>query len=334
MNHLEFDRLLKDRQVPSVLLFEGEEEYLKQQVWKSLRTAFLPEGMEELNETILEAPEADALIAAAETLPLLADRRLVLVRDLPGLSGRKEPDEKLLDYLPRVPDTTILVLYCNQKPDGRKKIYLQIKKAGGIVTFSPLRDQALTSFVTGMFHELGKACDARTADYLIFTAGSDLQRLQGEIRKLSAHAGDAPAIHPDSIEALVTPSLESTVYQMVDAVVAGRSAQAFRLLRAQLLSGADRIAMLAMFLRQFRIMQQIRIFQLEKKERSIRETLGLPPFAVEQYIRQANSWTGGQIKAALSLCMETDFAIKSGRLNADGALEMVMLKLLSLRKGS
>ena len=177
MNHLEFDRLLAEGTLPPVLLFEGEEAWLKQQAWQALRQKLLPAGLEELNETLLDAPETDVLIAAAETMPLMTDRRLVLVRDLPGLTGRGEADDRLAEYLTHAPETVLIVLYCTQKPDARRKIYTTLKKAGAIVTFSPLRDQELTSFVTRAFRELGKECDERTADFLIFTSGTDTQLL-------------------------------------------------------------------------------------------------------------------------------------------------------------
>ena len=51
----------------------------------------------------------------------------------------------------------------------------------------------------------------------------------------------------------------------------------------------------------------------------------------EQYIRQAAGWSNGQVKSAVSICFDTEYAVKSGRLNQDGALEAVMLKLLNLR---
>ena len=139
MDRKDFARALSTGIVPSVLLFEGEEEHLKQEALAQLRAAVLPAGMEALNETVLEDPETDRLIADAETQPFMSDRRLVVIRDLPCLTGRAEADEKLISWLPSVPDTTILLFYCTGKPDGRKKLYSAVKKLDGIVTFSPLR---------------------------------------------------------------------------------------------------------------------------------------------------------------------------------------------------
>ena len=263
----------------------------------------------------------------------MSDRRLIIVRDLPALVGRAEADERLLAYLPSVPDTAVLLFYCTGKPDGRKKLYNAVKKLGGIVTFAPLRDAELTRFVVSAFHDSGKECDDRTAEYLVFTVGSDAGLLRNEIQKLVSWATDRSFILADDIATLATPSTECTVFQMVDAVVTGQRSRAFTLLRNQLLSGTDRISILAMLLRQYRLLQHIKIMQYEKRGIDfIRSALGVPPFAVDQYVRQASGYTGGQVKNAVRICFEMEYAVKSGRLSQDGAVEAVVLKLLNLRE--
>ena len=332
MDRKDYIKALSQHSLPSVLLFEGEEEHMKQDALSSLRKAVLPEGLEQMNELVLEDPSADQLIAAAETLPFMSDTRLLVIRDMPALMGRAEADERLIAYLPNVPSSTVLLFYCTGKPDGRKKIYTTVKKMGGVVTFSPLRGSELTHYVTSSFSHLGKECDERTADYLIFTVGSDTGLLQTEIQKLADYAADEPFIKASDITALATPSTECTVFQMVDAVVSGQSSKALRLLRNQLLSGTDRMSILAMLLRQYRLLQHIKIMQYEKKSGDyIRASLGVPSFAVEQYFRQAASYTGGQIKKAVSACFDTEYAIKSGRIQPEGSLETLILTLLTLR---
>lgn len=333
MDRKEFERALAQHSLPSVLLFEGEEEQLKQETLALLRHTLLPAGMEALNETVLENPETDRLIADAETQPFMADRRLVTVRDFPALTGRAEADEKLIAWLPSVPESTVLLFYCTGKPDGRKKLYNTVKKLGGVVTFAPLRGAELVRFVTDAFKEEGKECDERTAEYLIFTVGDDAGLLRTEIGKLASYAGDRPSVLPSDVSALATPSTECTVFQMVDAVVAGQKSRALLLLRNQLLSGTDRMSILAMLLRQYRLLQHIRIMQYEKRGGDyIRSALGVPSFAVEQYLRQASGYTGGQIKKAVNICFDTEYAVKSGRIQQEGAVESVVIRLLTLRE--
>ena len=333
MDRIDFDRALAQGSLPSVLLFEGEEEQLKKEAISALRSAMLPSGMEALNETVLDDPETDRLIADAETQPFMADRRLVVVRDLPALIGRTDADEKLIAWLPSVPDSTILLFYCTGKPDGRKKLYNTIKKMGGVVTFAPLKGSELVHFVTEGFKAAGKECDQHTAEYLIFTVGDDTGLLQTEISKISSYAGDRSTILASDVTELATPSTECTVFQMVDAVVSGQKSRALTLLRNQLLNGTDRMAILAMLLRQYRLLQHVKIMLYEKRGGDfIRSSLGIPSFAVDQYIRQASGYTGGQVKNAVKICFDAEYAVKSGSMPQEGAVESVILKLLTLRE--
>ena len=333
MDRIDFDRALAQGSLPSVLLFEGEEEQLKKEAISALRSAMLPSGMEALNETVLDDPETDRLIADAETQPFMADRRLVVVRDLPALIGRTDADEKLITWLPSVPDSTILLFYCTGKPDGRKKLYNTIKKMGGVVTFAPLKGSELVHFVTEGFKAAGKECDQHTAEYLIFTVGDDTGLLQTEISKISSYAGDRSTILASDVTELATPSTECTVFQMVDAVVSGQKSRALTLLRNQLLNGTDRMAILAMLLRQYRLLQHVKIMLYEKRGGDfIRSSLGIPSFAVDQYIRQASGYTGGQVKNAVKICFDAEYAVKSGSMPQEGAVESVVLKLLTLRE--
>ncbi len=332
MDRKDFSHALTQGTLPGIMLFEGEDEQLKQSALSELRRSILPPGMETLNETLLEDPQSDQLIAAAETQPFMSDRRLIIVRDYPALTGRAEADDRLLSYLPSVPQTTVMLFYCTGKPDGRKKLYNAIKKHGAVVTFTPLKGAELTRFVTDAFRNAGKECDERTAEYLIFTVGDDAGLLINEIQKLSDYAGNRPAVLASDVSALATPSTECTVFQMVDAVVTGQRSRAFTLLKNQLLIGTDRMAILAMLLRQYRLLQHIKIMQYEKRTGDyIRSSLGVPSFAVEQYLRQASGYSGGQVKSAVRICFETEYAVKSGRLQPEGAVESVVIKLLMLR---
>ncbi|MCQ2457542.1 MAG: DNA polymerase III subunit delta [Clostridia bacterium] len=305
---------------------------MKSSALSALRKAVLPEGFEQLNETVLEAPETDEIIAAAETMPFMADRRLVIVRDLPALVGKSEGDEQLQSYLPGLPDTCILVFYCRTKPDARKKLYSLIKKTGNVVVFSPLKDLELSSWVVKGFADRGRECAARTADFLIFTCGTDMSLLSNEIDKIASHGEAGTPVLPGEISALATPSTECTVFQMVDAVISGQSGRALMLMRNLLSAGEDRIGLLAMLLRQYRFLQHVKIMQYEKKPREfIQQALGLSPYVCDRYLQQAKQYTGGQVKRAVRICADTDFAIKSGRIEQEGSLEKVMLTLLTLR---
>lgn len=333
MDRKEFLQQVQGCAVAGAYLFEGPEENLKAEALEALRTAILPAGLEELNETIMDAPAADAIRAACETMPFMADKRLVIVRDQPGLTGRQEADEALVSYLPQVPDSCVLIFLCVGKADGRKKLYTTLKKLGHIVTFAPMTEDEVGAWVVRAFRELGKGCSAQTASRLIFTTGRDTAQLQTEIAKLAAYAGERDAITDADVDVVATRSLECTVFNMVDAVVAGQEGKAFAYLRDMLMNGEDRIGILAMLLRQFRLMQHVKIMQYEKVAvPAIRQKLGLPSFAADRMLRQAQGYSGGAIKQAVDICLTTEYMVKSGQMNMEGSLETAMLQIFALRR--
>ena len=332
MTRGDFKQKLRSGALPSVMIFEGDDEYLKQSAIKDLEKVLLPPGLESLNRSLLTNPETSDIIDAAETLPVMAAKRLVIVRDMAALTGRAETDDRLIDYLKTLPETCVLVFHCVGKPDARKKLYLGVKKANGVVTFAPMKDRELTAFVISAFKDLGKACTEQTADLLIFTVGTDTALLLSEIGKITYHTNDA-AVTDDDVRALATPSSECTVFQMIDAVASGGSDRALKLMRAQLLAGEDRFGLLAMLQWQYRLLRQIKQLQAERvPESGIRQQLGVPPFSAAQYMRHASRYTLPQLVTAVGICSKAEVGMKSGRLPVEGTLESVMLKLLRLKE--
>ncbi len=331
MDRKEFAQAVKAGKVQGAYLLEGPEENIKSAALDSLRKALLPEGLEELNESLMDAPASDAIIAACETLPFMAEKRLVVVREHPAFMGRADADEKLIAYIPNVPESAALIFCCRGKADGRKKLYSAIKKHGHIVTFAPLTDQELNAWIHKSFTSLGKAVDAHTASVLAFTVGSDTALLRREIEKLCALAGDRDTVTEADVQMIATRSIECTVFEMVDAVVARQQGRAFGLLRDMLTAGQERLGILAMLLRQYRLMQHIKIMQYEKLPLpEIKKRLGIAPFAADRCIRQAGGYSGGQVKRAVKICLDTEYMVKSGQMNQEGALEGAMLQLFHL----
>ena len=333
MDRKEFHQLVKDGKARGAYLFEGPEENIKAAALEALRKAILPEGLEELNETVMDNPATDAIIAACETLPFMADKRLIIVREHPALTGRADAEEKLIAYLPEAPESCVLVFVCRGKADARKKLYTTLKKQNAIVTFAPLTDAEVNQWIVRTFQSLGKSCSAQVASLLSFTVGSDTALLRTEIEKLAALAGDRDDITENDIHAVATRSTEYNVFQMIDAVVAGQEGKAFSLLRDMLTNGEERLGILAMLLRQFRLMQHIKIMQYEKVPvPAIKQKLGMAPFAADRMMRQAAGYSGGEVKQAVDICLQTEYKVKSGQMNQEGSLEAAMLQLFAMRR--
>ena len=116
----------KNHEFSRCYLFFGEETYLIREYEAALRKAILPDAAEMMNEDSFKEKRATAaaIMDAAETLPFLNDKRLVIVRNSAFFQkgGRKEEGEKLKAFLSNLPETVCL-LFIEEKVEKNNALY-------------------------------------------------------------------------------------------------------------------------------------------------------------------------------------------------------------------
>lgn len=341
MKHSEFFAALKKGEIGRCYLFEGEEEFTKRSALQAIRKMVAGGDFAEMNDTRLSNPPPDELIAAAETLPFLSDRRFIEVRDYALLmSGKsKEYDEdtavrRLDEYMGQLPDSVCIVFYMRGKADGRKKFYQILKKKALIVSFDPLDDRELAQWIAKTLGKAGKKISMAACQRLWFSAGRDLTLLDNEIGKLIAYAGEKEEIIEADIQAICIQSTEYKVYDMADTLLSGQGKKAMGMLNALLRDGEERLMLLSLLGRQCRQLRYAKAMAAQGAQQGeIAGKIGVPPFAVKKTLDLARQYTMKQLADMARLCLETEYQVKSGQLMDVGSLERVMLEILSMREG-
>jgi DNA polymerase-3 subunit delta len=332
MDRVQFMNLFRQGKVNGAWLLEGEEDRLRTEAVQEIRRTLLPPGLEALNGVRLTAPDTDSLIAACETLPFMGDMRVVAVQEQTGLTGRAEADERLCEYVQRVPAHCLLLFLCHGASDGRKKLPKVFQKMNRLVNFSRMQEGELAGWIIAGFAELGKSCDQQTARELIFAAGNDGTRLRGEIAKLAALAGPENRITRELVLRGASPTAEYSVFQLVDAVVAGQRPQALRQMRTLLVNGESPLGILYMLLRQYRLLQRVKIMKLEKvPPQDYAANLGVSDWLVRNYLRQADALSARDVREGVRICLDMEYRVKSGQVSHVGCLETVLLQLFAAR---
>jgi DNA polymerase-3 subunit delta len=332
MDHNAFFKALGAGDIAPLYLLEGTEEYIKAQALARLCQLTLPEGMEAMNLTELSNPTADELIAAAETLPFLSERRVVIVRECDALTTAKKTDdtkaEAIASYLNRQSPATCILFTVKGKADARKKLYGVLKKLARMVDFSPMGDAEAANWAMRTMRALGKRMDMPTAQKLIFNVGNDAALLKQEMEKLLSYVGERDAIADEDIDAVCVKTLECSVFQLVEAQVNGRYSEAFGLLDGILTGGEDRFMVLSMLLRQYRILYHMRCLLDDRvPQAQLPALLGIPPFAVARTQAQARRYAKERLKAAYDYLFELEYMLKSGRSPQEGSAEAALFML-------
>ena len=121
----------------------------------------------DLNYLILDGTEttADDIIAASETLPFMADRRLVVVK-ITAVCLPKSDDEHAKKYLENIPDSTCLIFYQRGSADRKRMIYKAISKHGETVEFERLNHSNLVRWTRKRFQLHNKTISREDLEYL------------------------------------------------------------------------------------------------------------------------------------------------------------------------
>jgi DNA polymerase-3 subunit delta len=151
------------------------------------------------------------ILDAAQTLPMFAERRAVLVKRAEQLKA--ESLEVLLPYVLNPANTTCLLL-TGTKIDQRKKFFVEFKKHGVIVEFKRLYEDKLPGFIECESVAQGKPIDAAASELLSMLVGNNLQELSSQIEKLVAYAGKKARISVEDVRVIASNSKAFNAFEL------------------------------------------------------------------------------------------------------------------------
>jgi len=316
---------IKSNSFKSVYLFYGEEAYLKQEYEKRLKKAICKDN--DMNLDVFEGKSIiiDHILDAAETLPFLAERRLILVRESSlFVSGRKDDSEKMAVFTADIPETTIM-LFVESNIDKRSRLYKRVTERGRAVEFKTPSEGELVLWLTRIFKSKEKTISKPMAYLLLQTVGSSMDLLYREAHKLIDYIGQE--VTGEDIEAVCTRSLESKIFDLTDAVGRGRLTDALDIFGNLLVMKEQPMMVLSMLARQFRMILQCK--ELSQKGLSQEETaaaLGIRGFMVSKYVEQGRNFSREKLIKSLKACLDADMKIKTGGMGDKLAVEMLIIE--------
>ena len=319
---------LKAGDIKQAYLLHGAERYLVLHYAKAIEKAVLTEGASAFAKDVFEgATPAHEMIMAAETLPFLAEHRLIIVKDSKLFAtGRKEDSEKMANYLPNIPPSTVMV-FAETEIDRRSKLFKEMSKVGCVLDCEPQSPGTLSTWAVRLAKEKGKTLSLGVANHFVRVVGADMAHIANEMGKLTAYCGQQQDIGIEDVNNICTPTLESRVFDLIKAMVSGRTPQALALYRDMLLLKESPIMILTMIVRQFRIIllckcakgKGMTIYEIAKE-------LGLRDFMVQEALGQGGRYTERELLDALTHCQDVDIQIKTGLITPEFGVEMLLIK--------
>ncbi len=181
--HLDIMQQVKQGNYAPVYLLHGDEDYYIDKVSQFILDNSLRPEERDFNFDLRYGADARAndIINIARQFPMMADRRVVMVREFQSLQNK----DVLVSYVQNPMPSTILIL-CHKHGtmDGRKGLVAEIKKYGVVMESKHVYDNMLPSFVTQYAQEQKLNIEQQAIQMLCEHVGSDLTRMTSEIDKL------------------------------------------------------------------------------------------------------------------------------------------------------
>jgi DNA polymerase-3 subunit delta len=322
---------LRDGEPGPLYFLHGKERYLVDRAVDLLRARVLDPRTRDFNYELFYGKEAGAsrIVQAAKTLPMMARRRLILVRDADEMKA-----DELAGLIPYVqsPAPETCLVFVGEKVDARLKFFTAFKKSGVLLKLDPLYERQLPDFVRGEARARGVQIDPTAVQMIVDEIGADLGQLADAVERLALFAGGQDggrkSIGPDDVETVVATTRQRSVFELANAVGEGARPRALAMLSSMLgarESGVRIVAMLARHVRQLWVTQEL--LQRTGDKFEIAQALGIPPFFVDDMMKQARRLDRARLTRMHAALYLADKNLKSSRLEDARILETLMLEL-------
>lgn len=311
-------------------IFHGEDTHSQNETLSTLKAKFGDPSMVDLNTTKFEKPMTlSQLQNACQAMPFLAKVRLVLVYDFLSSNPDKQTLKELGSYLSELPEFTRL-FFLESKP--LKSNHALVKLAnehekGFVRQFGALEGRSLTNWIQKRIGEKNGRISPHAASLLATNVGSDLRILDNELEKLQLYKGEVQ-IEAEDVLKLSPYAAEGNIFDLVDAIGSRNSKKAALLFQQKLAEGADPFYLFSMFIRQFRLLIQVKSLMDEgMNPAAIAKETRIHKFVCGKLVQQGRGFTLPQLEAIFKHLLAIDIKVKTGEMEMGTALNLLVAEV-------
>ena len=318
-----------------IFFLYGPDTYRSRQKLRELKEKFLADiDQSSLNLTVLDGAEIniEKINSAVATPPFLARKRMVVVINLFSQSKSKDLGQQIIELLDKenLTKDVILVFWEGDKVDERKSLFKRLAKEKYAQKFDLLRSHEVKNWIRAEMKKQGGLINAGAIEKLAELAGNDLWEVSSEIAKLVAYK-DKSTIEVSDVVKLVRGKFDDNIFNFVDAIANKNTKQAYKLLADQLNSGANDLYLLAMLIRQFRILLQVKDLTEGRSisPSQVASELKIHPFVVKKALLQIKNFSAGQLKSIYRQLLATDVKIKTNWADSRVLFDLLLTKIMN-----
>lgn len=321
-----FSRALAEGRVAPVYLVVGPETLLIDEALDQLTRHLLPDaGIRDLNRQIFRGDDdsVEAIVEALGGLPLLADRRLVIVRNVEKLPAKD--GDRLAAYIKNPNPSSCLALVA-ETMDMRRSFFRALPETA-LVEARPLGLRALPAWLRQRAHAAGAELTPEAATLLVELAGEETAVLSGELEKAILYSG-ADRVDVEAVRAVLGVERTRSIFELTNALIRRDVPAAVSMVAKLLATGEEPLGLLGMITRELRLIWQVkRWIAAGKRSEEIARLTRRPSTVMEATLSRAEATPAVELRRGLYRCWKAEARLKSGTPSPRMELERLVFEL-------
>lgn len=313
-----------------VFFLHGDESHLKGELTQRLIAAHLDPATRDFNLDQLHGNdvEGEAFASILNTPPMMAEWRVVVLRDAQALAGAARTRAIVEDLLGRATPGLALILVADIPQGSKAAFYERLKKEARSVELAALSAADVPGWLIERAEADGITMDPAAARALAVAIGAELGVLSSEMNKLRDYVGERRRITVEDVEAVVGPVLRQNRWEWLDMVANGKLREARAALGTLFDAGETGVGLVIALGTHF-----LRLALAAHGGKSAIEQ-ALPrqqAWLAGRLMQQARGWTAPALEGALEDLLRADRLLKSAPLGQQEIIEEVLLRLEARR---
>lgn len=337
------EKEIKKNSIKNSYIFCGQDEELIKDGIKVLIKPFVDASTMDLNYIRFDGNKlnVDELINACETMPFMAEKKVVMVYRANFLMDKTDPSNTniyntLKEYLKDMPPYTILVMYYvfsdkRETPKKNKKI-MSLDKITTVVHFEKLRKDKVIKKVGEIFKEKKKDIGNIELRYFCERVQNNFEIINNEIDKLIDYTYGRDIKRQD-IDKFISSKGDEDIFDLVDFISQRKIEKAIDVMDEILFKADQHILIIISIENQFKKLYGIKLgVQKGKRIDDFESELRLPRFVCEKLINLSSKFTLRQLGELIRLCINTEIRLKSSNVDKRMELELLLISTLMVKK--
>ena len=309
----------------TVLLFHGEERFLIDEAARATLDSWKPElvsdfGFDTLEGTALTPARLQDSILQA---PFLDPFRAVYVRMLPA--QRAESAAGALQEIP--PTTRLLITVAGRLSPSNKLVKAVTSAQGASTEMQHMKGRALSDWTTRRAVENHGLTPAIAAQVVRVTT-PDLSIIDSELGKLAAYKASGSKLTNEAITELLAGAREDEIFKLTDNLLPNPSAQAMHIARGLVRGGMQPTTVAYRMARHIALVLQVRAKQDRGESLpQVQDGMTEHRFVIQKAYETARESNPDRLESALKAIRDYEFEVKSGQIDAELGLEVLLTRL-------